>query len=416
MNRPRRRDLFLLAALPWGAPSASAAQSRSAAPPAVAPALKNEKEAAEAVVEIPSGTIPPLTAGPFEGMRWQMRYYFDELDKRCHLQDFALPTPQFGLASMLVETTDSDSLKSQLLVTRDNGQTWTQQKTEKSPLGVFVVGETNAWVVTAGRLLFTADAGVKWEKRTLPSEECTQVWFLNPQTGWAYGGGKIFYRTDSGGRTWNQVPESEKLDLKSPQTYLRTMAMMGSGVGMLAGDSTATPESAHLPDWMTPERAVHRKSLPGTAVVYDTLDHGQSWTGRLKSAFGSVRRVRMAAGRAAAVFQYKDSFLWPAEVYDIDLHTGESWTVFRRKELVVHDVALLDDGSVLLAAVQPAGRLRVESPIPGKLRILWSPDHAAWFEMQVDYRAAANEATLVRCSDGGLWVATDEGAILQLAR
>ena len=75
------------------------------------------------------------------------------------------------------------------------------------------------------------------------------------------------------------MPESEKLDLKSPQTYLRTMAMMGSGVGMLAGDSTAAPESAHLPDWMTPERAVRRKSLPGTAVVYETLDHGQNWIG-----------------------------------------------------------------------------------------------------------------------------------------
>ena len=97
-----------------------------------------------------------------------MRYYFDELDKRCHLQDFALPTPKFGLASMLIETTDSDSLKSQLLLTRDGGKTWTPQKTEKNPLGVCVLDETNAWVVTAGHLLFTRDAGVKWEKRPLP--------------------------------------------------------------------------------------------------------------------------------------------------------------------------------------------------------------------------------------------------------
>jgi hypothetical protein len=194
------------------------------------------------------------------------------------------------------------------------------------------------------------------------------------------------------------------------------MAMLPSGAGLLAGDSTAAPQPASLPDWMTPDRALRRKSVPGTTILYETRDHGQTWTGHLGSAFGTVRRVRMAPGRAAAVFQYRDSFLWPAEVYEIDPRSGKNWSIFRRKELVVHDVALLDDGSVVVAAVQPAGRLRMASPIPGKLRILWSPDHATWFEMKVDYRATGNEATLARCSDGSLWVATDEGAILQLVR
>ena len=415
MIRPRRRDLLLLVAVPLGAISARAAQSPAAGQPTLPPALKNEKEAAEAIVEIPAGAIPAVNSGPFEAMRWQMRYYFDQLGKRCHLQDFALPTPQFGLASLLIEESDADSLKSQLLVTRDNGKTWKLEKTEKNPLGVFVLGETTAWVVTAGHLLFSADAGVKWDKRPLPDSDSTQVWFSSPQTGWAFGGGKVFYRTDDAGRSWKTVPESEKLDLKSAETYLRSMAMMPSGVGMLAGDSTAAPQPASLPDWMTPDRAVRRKSVPGSTIVYETHDHGQTWAGHVSSAFGAIRRVRMAPGRAAAVFQYRDSFLWPAEAYDIDPRTGTSWSIFRRKELVVHDVALLDDGSVVVAAIQPAGRLRMSSPVPGKLRILWSPDHSAWFEMKVDYRAMGNEATLARCSDGSLWVATDEGAILQLA-
>ena len=144
MNRPRRRDLFLLAALPLGPFRfrRTVPQRRAAR---VAPALKNEKEAAEAVVEIPSGTIPAARSGPFEGMRWQMRYYFDELASAATCRISRCPRRSSALASMLVETTDSDSLKSQLLLTRDNGKTWTQQKTEKSPLGVFVVGETNAW-------------------------------------------------------------------------------------------------------------------------------------------------------------------------------------------------------------------------------------------------------------------------------
>ena len=416
MNRPRRRDLILLAAAALGARPAPARQNPEGQPPAVPPALKNEKEAAEAMVEIPSGAIPALNAGPYAGMRWQLRYYFDELGKRCHVQDFALPTPDFGLLSMLVTETESDSLKSWLLTTHDNGKTWKPQKTDKNPLGVFVLDGTNGWVINSSHVLYTADGGVKWEKRPLPDKDSTQIWFSTPQTGWAYGGGKVFYRTDDGGRSWKVVPESEKLDLKSPEAYLRSMGMLPSGVGMLAGDSTAEPQQASLPDWMTPDRAVRRKSVPGTTILFETHDHGQTWDGRLGSAFGTVRRVRMAPGRAAAVFQYRDSFMWPAEVYAVNSRTGKSASVFRRKDLVVHDVMLFEDGSMIVAAVQPSGRLRIASPIPGKLRILWSPDYQSWFEMKVDYRASGNEATLARCSDGGLWVATDEGAILQLAQ
>jgi hypothetical protein len=35
--------------------------------------------------------------------------------------------------------------------------------------------------------------------------------------------------------------------------------------------------------------------------------------------------------------------------------------------------------------------------------------------MKVDYKAVGNSATFASCSDGSLWIATDEGAIVQLA-
>ena len=63
--------------------------------------------------------------------------------------------------------------------------------------------------MTAGHLLFRADAGAKWGEADAARADSTQVWFSNPQTGWAFGGGKVFYRTDHAGRTWNTVPESE---------------------------------------------------------------------------------------------------------------------------------------------------------------------------------------------------------------
>ena len=410
----RRRDVLALAAVPFGCLAQSPATPALEKPTPPAPAKKNQPDEALLGPEVPLGPIPPLASGPYQAMRWQVRFQFDELGKRCQLQDFSMPTPQFGLATTLIEDVDSGDAKARLLLTRDGGKTWNQQKSDKDPQGVFVLDSANAWYIASGRVLFTKDSGQKWEKFQLPYKGITQLWFATPQSGFGFGLGKVFYRTEDGGRSWSAVPESEKLSLQSPQTYLRSMAMLPSGAGMLVGDSTAvTAEDPALPDWMTPDRALNRKNLPGTAVLFQTHDGGKTWNGQLSSAFGAVRRVRMGPSRGAIAFQYRESFGWPSELFLLDLRSGKNAPVLRRKDLVIHDMLLFNDGSLLAAATQPTGRLR-NSPIPGKLRILWSPDAAAWFEMKVDYRATGNSATFASCSDGSIWLATDEGAIVQL--
>ena len=410
----RRRDVLALAAVPFGCLAQSPATPALERPTPPAPAKKNQPDEALLGPEVPLGPIPPLASGPYQAMRWQVRFQFDELGKRCQLQDFSMPTPQFGLATTLIEDVDSGDAKARLLLTRDGGKTWNQQKSDKDPQGVFVLDSANAWYIASGRVLFTKDSGQKWEKFQLPYKGITQLWFATPQLGFGFGLGKVFYRTEDGGRSWSAVPESEKLSLQSPQTYLRSMAMLPSGAGMLVGDSTAvTAEDPALPDWMTPDRALNRKNLPGTAVLFQTHDGGKTWNGQLSSAFGAVRRVRMGPSRGAIAFQYRESFGWPSELFLLDLRSGKNFPVLRRKDLVIHDMLLFSDGSLLAAATQPTGRLR-NSPIPGKLRILWSPDATAWFEMKVDYRATGNSATFASCSDGSIWLATDEGAIVQL--
>lgn len=410
----RRRELLSLAAVPFGCLAQPPAAPIWEKPEPPAAAKKNAPDEALLGPEVPLGPIPPLASGPYQAMRWQVRFQFDELGKRCQLQDFAMPTPQFGLATALIEEEESGGVKARLLLTRDGGKTWNQQKSDKNPQGVFVLDSANAWYIASGRVLFTKDGGQKWEKFQLPYKGITQLWFGTPQTGIGFGLGKVFYRTEDGGQTWSVVPESENLKLQSPQTYLRSMAMLPSGAGMLVGDSTAVaPEDPALPDWMTPDRALTRRNLPGSAVLFQTHDAGKTWNGQLSSAFGAVRRVRMGPSRGAIAFQYRESFAWPSELFLLDLKTGKNWPVLRRKDLIIHDMLLFSDGSLLAAATQPTGRLR-NSPIPGKLRIFWSPDAAAWFEMKVDYRATGNSATFALCSDGSIWLATDEGAIVQL--
>ena len=80
----------------------------------------------------------------------------------------------------------------------------------------------------------------------------------------------------------------------------------------------------------------------------------------------------------------------------------------------MHDALLLDDGGILLAAIQTVGAMRA-SPVPGKLRMLHSPDGVQWSEMAVDYRAEGHRAFLASPAPGVLWAATDAGCILSLA-
>jgi len=128
-----------------------------------------------------------------------------------------------------------------------------------------------------------------------------------------------------------------------------------------------------------------------------------------------VRRVRLGPGRPVAVFQYGEAFPWPAELYEFSPRQNEIHTLLRRKELVIADVLPLEGGGLIVAASQPWGRLR-NSPVPSKLRVLWTLDRTNWYEMKVDYRATGHDATLVQASDGTLWAATDEGLILHLAQ
>jgi hypothetical protein len=112
-----------------------------------------------------------------------------------------------------------------------------------------------------------------------------------------------------------------------------------------------------------------------------------------------------------------DSFEWPAEVYRLDLRSGKSESVFKKKDRLVTDAAIFADGAdgrAFLAAAEPPGRLR-SAPIPGKVRMLSSANLKDWVEMPVDYRAVAQSLVLAGPDAEHLWAATDTGMILRLS-
>lgn len=369
-------------------------------------------------LEIP--VLPPeppnRISGIYAGRQWALQRYVDADETTALLNDLRFASAQRGIA--IGSLTQKEREESQALVTRDGGKTWTPVKLKDFPLSLAVIDESRAFLVGRDALWYTDEGGVAWEKRKLPKEAkkrpMFRAHFIDEKRGWIFGAGKTYYSTLDGGLNWQKVPESAAVNLKDENTVWTWMNFVNAETAMIVGFSASPPRDvSRFPDWMMPERAARRALTPSTTVLGETRDGGKTWRIGVTSAFGRVTRLRTLGTRGYVVYHYGDGMEFPSEVYSLDLSTGASKPFFRRRELWAHDVVPLHDGGAIVAAIEPPGRLR-SSPIPGRLRIFYTPNGEAWFEMKVDYRAVGRRAVLSRVDDTHLWVATDEGTILRL--
>ncbi|MBI5084567.1 MAG: hypothetical protein HZB13_08220 [Acidobacteria bacterium] len=393
----------------------AAGQTPGPAPPK--PATPSQVRA-EQLVAVPAGAIAPAEkgAGRYAAKRWKAVRLVDEDETTGALNDIRLMGMERGIAVGALNR--RGKVEPQALLTRDGGVNWTAVKLRDVPLSLQMLDESRGFYVGEGSLWYTDEGGAAWEKRKLPNSReyiMLRVHFVDPKRGWAYGAGKVFWSTEDGGLTWRKVKESEDLNLKAENTIWTSMVWLGEKAAMLAGSSAVprTEAMARIPDWMLPERAARRRLTPSTTVVGETRDAGLTWKLSVASTFGRVIRMRSYGMRALTVFHYGDGMDFPSEVYDLDLTTGKSKPLFRRKEVVVHDAVPLPGGGAVIAGVEPAGRLRA-TPVPGKVRIFVTDDGVEWSEMKVDYRAVGRRVTLARFSDMNMLAATDEGTILKL--
>jgi hypothetical protein len=367
--------------------------------------------------EIPEAPPRPAAEAPapFAGAHWKISYFLDEADRNLTITGLVHPAPEFALAVGVLVDTRRGGTQNTAVVTLDGGKSWSHVRLPRPPVSVFALDAAHVWLVGGGRLYFSKDQGGKWTRLRLP-RRMAQVCFNTPLTGFAFGGGKTFHRTSDGGQNWTPVAEGAQLKLTDETTVFHAMSFVNERVGLLAGNSRRNQmdEDDYLPAWMTPERALTRRPRPATTVVLSTLDGGATWSNSVTSAFGDIERVRLEGTRGAALFSYGEGFVWPSEVFRTDLSTGKNESLFRRKGVRVTDVSLTGQSGYLLAAIEPFGRLP-GAGLPGRLRIICSPDGIEWFQMPVDYRAQGPHALLAGHRES-VFVALANGMILRMER
>lgn len=359
---------------------------------------------------------PSQGRGPFAGKRWRLQFLFDDDKWTSLLADLCCPAPDRALAALWLES--GSRKRFSVMVSREPGAPWTEVPLKERPVSFFALNERHVWLVGEKSLWFSSESGFAWEKLALPKSSrgrpAQRVHFLDTRNGWAYGPGKTFHRTLDGGATWKPVAECAALQLKEENTVWTSMTFLDAQNGLIAGyNDPRMSEEAPLPEWMLPERVQRRRPVPVTTAAGETRDGGETWKFSVTSAFGRNVCLRSRGDRGIAIYHYGENFPFPGEVFALDFRTGRSRPVFRRSDYHLHDAALLENGGVILAAIQFSGRLRA-SPVPGKLRILYSRDLERWEQMGVDYRAEGHRSVLAVPAPDSLWVATDPGCILRL--
>jgi len=366
-------------------------------------------------------------AAPLRAERWKVQYFFDENHDTMMIEDLAFPSSQRGIAvgTIYNQFNPERNVRYISLLTSDGGEHWAEVPLKDHPRSLFFLNDSTGWLVTDSGLWFTEESGRSWLKIseqkkpdrklgvTPPGGLITRVWFVDPQHGFAVGLQKTALESLDGGKTWKPLEEAAKPEANAGHVVYSQIWMDGTK-GVIFGSSIPPRvDDPHLPTWMEPERAVKRKQIPTMTLLLQTLDSGATWRSSTAPLFGNIIAARLAGSDGMAVFSFAEGFEWPADVYHLNMTTGETKRVFAEKDRRVTDCAVFEGQRGFLAAVEPPGKLNT-APVPGKVKILKSANLNDWEEMKVDYKAVARSVVLAGPDPEHQWAATDTGFILHL--
>ena len=355
-----------------------------------------------------------LSCLPAGAEKWKLQFFHDQEKSVLNLVDLQFPSPTRGIAIGIIR--EGSKEKPVAVITSDGGTNWQTTDLQEEPVSLFFLNESLGWLVTAkGGLWQTTEAGKNWRKLGRMPAQVIRVYFTTERDGWAAGTKKKVLETHDGGLHWTPLAAAAEPPGNADQSVYSWIVFAPPNIGLITGWNMPPRRDMERPEWMEPETATTRRSLPHLSYSLTTSDGGKTWQAGSASLFGEVSRVRLAAGgKGLGLMEYANGFRYPSEAYRIDCQAGKSETLYRDRRFHITDVWITPEGTAYLAGSLVAGQMR--SIIPGKVQVLQSRDWSSWTEMEVDYRAVANRVTLAGVGDDNLWLATDGGMILKLLK
>ena len=341
--------------------------------------------------------------------KWKIQFFYDKADSTLEIRDLQCGSTTTCVAAGAIDDKKGHS-KPVVVRTTDGGKTWNIIEAHEQPVSLFFLNATQGWMVTEKGLWGTLDSGATWKKLE-GKKGLLQAYFLDPMHGFVIGFPKAVYETRDGGDKLTLLPAAEKPATPKDDTVYESISFLGQH-GLIVG---GTSRDSDDPVWLDPTKARMRRQQRSTLIALETNDGGTTWNAHTSLQYGNLTQLALTKdGPALALFEYHDYYSLASRLYRVQF-PAPPVAIYGERDRAVTDFALLADGQVILAAVEPPGASN-QIPIPGKLKMLRSTDLKTWEEMPVDYRAVAQQASLAAPDRQHLWVATDTGMILTLEK
>jgi photosystem II stability/assembly factor-like uncharacterized protein len=372
---------------------------------APAPALQSPKPAAKKRRARPPETqaAPPPDTGPI----WRIQFFYDKDNEQFRINDLQFASADRGIAVGAV-VDSKGHIKPMSVLTSDGGLHWQMRPLDQAGLSVFFLNESVGWMITDDGIWKTEESGRTW-RRQKREKGLQRVYFTDELHGWAVGWPKKIVATTDGGKHWEDVPAAGKPEADPNDTSYDIIAFENPKLGVIIGGETPAIYQ-RLPAWVDPADAARRREAASRTVTLATPDGGKTWIPSTVSTYGRTSEFRLLGDAALVLVRFEDADA-PSEVFLNRPHNPKR--IFMQRNRMVTDCAWVAPDDILLAAIEPPGRV-YQMGIPGKLHIIRGAPDGPWREMRVDYKAFGSEAMLSVVDAGHAWVATDTGMILRL--
>ena len=339
--------------------------------------------------------------------RWKIQFFYDRSDSSLEIRDLRCPTAQHCVAAGLI-TEKNGRERGAVVMTTDGGLHWSLNNVKDQPVALFFLDESKGWMVTDRGIWSTQDGGRAWVKLA-DLKGLLGVHFLDASHGYTVGISKAVYESADGGRAWAKLPAAAEAPGDPRATAFDSIAFRGAH-GIIAG---SLDPSASVPIRKNPATGLPEPASGDDTLILETVDGGKSWASRSSRFNGKLARITMLRDSAVVVVDYPGQRgPFPSAVFEAPFGSKVE-RIFAERGRAVLDFSALPNGAAIIAAVEPPGNSN-EVPIPAKLKMLASDDWKVWRDMDVDYRAVAQQAVLAAADTRHIWLATDTGMILSL--
>ena len=296
------------------------------------------------------------------------------------------------------------------MTTTDGGAHWAFEDVKELPYSLNFLNASQGWMITDKGVWGTEEGGRSWKKLS-GVKGLERLYFLDENHGFAVGEQKAIYETSDGGKNWTKREVATPRPMEARDVVYSGVTFFGPKHGIIIGSWSPDAVSQQM-EWLNAEQA-RKTKLPMSALVMETQDGGKTWQGFESNIQGKLIQTRFFdANTILGLVEYRAGGKAPSEVFQIDLKTHTTKSLFHQEQRIARSVVILPGGEVVVAAIEMAGTFN-QVPIPGKLRMMTTTSMSTWLTEKSDYRAEARIPMLAAADANNVWVATDTGMILK---